>query len=122
MRRAEAHFERPEFDAVERSHIVSRAAASPSFATESRSRTGPKLEFREPTSATDCAGAVAPNSPANGKWLRPFGTLTGKYGHPLLYTYSLIIALVCGTAGLPHILVRSIPTRTAARPSGRRSG
>src|SRR5207253_3304122 len=24
----------------------------------------------------------------------------------LLYTYSLIIALVCGTAGLPHILVR----------------
>jgi Na+(H+)/acetate symporter ActP len=31
-----------------------------------------------------------------------------KVGKPLslLYTYSLIIALVCGTAGLPHILVR----------------
>jgi len=27
-------------------------------------------------------------------------------GYSLLYTYSLIIALVCGTAGLPHILVR----------------
>jgi Na+(H+)/acetate symporter ActP len=26
--------------------------------------------------------------------------------YSLLYTYSLIIALVCGTAGLPHILVR----------------
>ena len=32
----------------------------------------------------------------------------GKYERPysLLYTYSLIIAIVCGTAGLPHILVR----------------
>src|SRR5258708_5629493 len=31
-----------------------------------------------------------------------------EYQQPysLLYTYSLIIALVCGTAGLPHILVR----------------
>jgi len=26
--------------------------------------------------------------------------------YSLVYTYSLIIALVCGTAGLPHILVR----------------
>jgi Na+(H+)/acetate symporter ActP len=26
--------------------------------------------------------------------------------YSLLYTYSLIVALVCGTAGLPHILVR----------------
>ena len=32
--------------------------------------------------------------------------MTSKHGHPLLYTYSLIIALICGTAGLPHILVR----------------
>ncbi len=50
--------------------------------------------------------ALAPNAPANGKWLNPFGPLTSKNGYPLLYTYSLIIALVCGTAGLPHILVR----------------
>ena len=34
--------------------------------------------------------------------------ITPVYPKPLalLYTYSLIIALVCGTAGLPHILVR----------------
>ncbi len=52
------------------------------------------------------------------KWLNPFGKLSSgpaaKAGlspkeqrpYALLYTYSLIIALVCGTAGLPHILVR----------------
>jgi len=51
-------------------------------------------------------GPLAPNSPANGKWLNPYGPMTSKWGFPLLYTYSLIIALVCGTAGLPHILVR----------------
>ncbi len=43
----------------------------------------------------------APDVAAQKHWLaeheRPYA---------LLYTYSLIIALVCGTAGLPHILVR----------------
>ena len=52
-------------------------------------------------------------------WIAPFGPLTTKAAkaagsvgtrnpkpYSLLYTYSLIIALVCGTAGLPHILVR----------------
>ena len=55
---------------------------------------------------------------ADATWLNPFGPLTsmaakaakieGEAARPyaLLYTYSLIIALVCGTAGLPHILVR----------------
>jgi Na+(H+)/acetate symporter ActP len=38
-------------------------------------------------------GATVPSEAS----LRPYA---------LLYTYSLIIALVCGTAGLPHILVR----------------
>jgi probable sodium:solute symporter len=33
-------------------------------------------------------------------------TLIDPRPYSLLYTYSLIIALVCGTAGLPHILVR----------------
>jgi cation/acetate symporter len=69
--------------------------------------------------------AKAPRDPA---WLSPFGPLTTKAvnaaaaalpaaereaylaehqkPYSLLYTYSLIIALVCGTAGLPHILVR----------------
>ncbi|MBC7526348.1 MAG: cation acetate symporter [Chthonomonadaceae bacterium] len=69
-------------------------------------KTALKLEFRDPTTAVISAGSIVPNAPTNKKWIEPFGTLTGKYGYPLLYTYSLIIALVCGTAGLPHILVR----------------
>jgi Na+(H+)/acetate symporter ActP len=32
--------------------------------------------------------------------------VVNERAYALLYTYSLIIALVCGTAGLPHILVR----------------
>lgn len=69
-----------------------------------------KFEFAEKAeirvTAPENKPAFAPNAPANGKWLNPFGPLTSKNGYPLLYTYSLIIALVCGTAGLPHILVR----------------
>jgi cation/acetate symporter len=57
-------------------------------------------------------------APADDLWINPFGKLTSKPAakagltaeqqrpYSLLYTYSLIIALVCGTAGLPHILVR----------------
>ncbi len=57
-------------------------------------------------------------APADTPWVSPFGPLTTKAAkaaglsaeearpYSLLYTYSLIIALVCGTAGLPHILVR----------------
>jgi Na+(H+)/acetate symporter ActP len=67
-------------------------------------------------------------APADAAWISPFGPLTTKAvnaaaailpaeeragflaehqkPYSLLYTYSLIIALVCGTAGLPHILVR----------------
>jgi cation/acetate symporter len=57
-------------------------------------------------------------SPRDESWISPFGPLTTKAAkaarlsseesrpYSLLYTYSLIIALVCGTAGLPHILVR----------------
>lgn len=67
-------------------------------------------------------------APADKAWIAPFGPLTTKAvkaaaavlpedqrasfleekqrPYSLLYTYSLIIALVCGTAGLPHILVR----------------
>jgi Na+(H+)/acetate symporter ActP len=48
-----------------------------------------------------------------GAWLRPMGA--GK--HPLLATYSLIMALVLGTMGLPHILGRyyTDPDGIAAR-------
>jgi len=57
-------------------------------------------------------------APKDEAWISPFGKLTtkaataagitGEKAKPfsLLYTYSLIMALVCGTAGLPHILVR----------------
>ena len=69
-------------------------------------KTAAKIEFAEPTTAILPAGSYVPNAQNNKKWIEPFGTLTGKYGYPLLYTYSLIIALICGTAGLPHILVR----------------
>lgn len=46
-------------------------------------------------------------------WLRPLGA--GK--HPLLATYSLIVALLLGTMGLPHILGRyyTDPDGAAAR-------
>lgn len=68
--------------------------------------TGVKLEFDEPAEISLTSGLPVPNAQRNSKWLAPFGTLTSKHGYPLLYTYSLIIALICGTAGLPHILVR----------------
>ncbi len=68
--------------------------------------TAPKIEFSEPTEAVLKAGSFVPNAPGNKKWSEPYGPLTSASGYPLLYTYSLIIALVCGTAGLPHILVR----------------
>ncbi len=67
-------------------------------------------------------------APVDTAWIAPFGPLTTKAvnaaaaalpaeqrapflaehqkPYSLVYTYSLIIALVCGTAGLPHILVR----------------
>ncbi|MFO1475845.1 MAG: cation acetate symporter [Verrucomicrobiota bacterium] len=57
-------------------------------------------------------------APKDAVWLSPFGPLTTKAAKAarlsveqtrplsLIYTYSLIMALVCGTAGLPHILVR----------------
>jgi cation/acetate symporter len=67
-------------------------------------------------------------APKDTAWIAPFGPLTTKAvnaaaaalpveqraafleehqrPYSLIYTYSLIIALVCGTAGLPHILVR----------------
>ncbi len=67
-------------------------------------------------------------APKDDAWLAPFGPLTtkavktaadalpadqreafikeNKKPYALLYTFSLVVGLVCGTAGLPHILVR----------------
>jgi cation/acetate symporter len=72
--------------------------------------------------------ALPEKAPKDEVWIAPFGPLTTKavnaaatalpadqrtaflaeYQKPysLLYTFSLIVAIVCGTAGLPHILVR----------------
>ena len=72
--------------------------------------------------------ALTAKAPKDEQWIAPFGSLTtkavdtaiktaktpeekaaleaNKKPYSLLYTYSLIIALVCGAAGLPHILVR----------------
>ena len=62
--------------------------------------------------------ALPPKAPLDENWIAPFGPLTTKAAkaaglsdeeskpYSLLYTFSLIVALVCGTAGLPHILVR----------------
>ena len=83
-------------------------------------------------SATDAPAAIVQNvdpgktarlalpakAPKDEAWIAPFGPLTTKAAKAagltpeqtrplsLLYTFSLIVALVCGTAGLPHILVR----------------
>lgn len=62
--------------------------------------------------------ALPAKAPKDEAWIAPFGPLTTKAAKAagltpeeskplsLLYTFSLIIAIVCGTAGLPHILVR----------------
>ncbi len=69
-------------------------------------------------SATVLREALPENAPKDAQWIAPFGPLTSKAAkaanltteesrpYSMIYTYSLIIALVCGTAGLPHILVR----------------
>ena len=70
------------------------------------------------TSTIEGRKPLPEKAPKDSAWISPFGPLTTKAAKAanlspaeakplsLLYTYSLIIALVCGTAGLPHILVR----------------
>jgi cation/acetate symporter len=84
---------------------------------------------RETTAVSEVARKpLVEKAPKDEVWTAPFGPLTTRAvnaaaaklpveerpaylaehqkPYSLLYTYSLIIALVCGTAGLPHILVR----------------
>jgi cation/acetate symporter len=68
--------------------------------------TSARLEFLQPAKLQFFEGEAAAGTVTNGRWLNPFGALTNKHGYPLLYTFSLIIGLIFGTAGLPHILVR----------------
>jgi Na+(H+)/acetate symporter ActP len=81
-----------------------------------------RVRWEHPARVTLAAGSPVPfgsdTPPSSGRsWLRPFGPLAGGSGHPLLFTYSLIIGIVFGTMGLPHILVRfyTNPDARAAR-------
>ena len=110
-------------------NAVNPAAPAPAMAgAKTGAGTVPSLSAAQPL--TDSKGEYQPNpfvlvqpalpskAPKSQDWLNPFGPLTTKAAkaaklspaeakpYALLYTYSLIIALVCGTAGLPHILVR----------------
>lgn len=55
--------------------------------------------------------AVERGAAPGSAWGRPFGPLAQEQGYPLLFTYSLMIATIFGTAGLPHILVRFYTNR-----------
>ena len=76
-------------------------------------------QVRAGTTLTFAAGSAVPvvtGAPAdNEQWLRPLNGFDG--GHPLLATYSLILATFLGTMGLPHVLVRfyTNPDGRAAR-------
>jgi len=83
-------------------------------------------------------------APKDIAWVAPFGPLTTKAvnaaaaalpveqraaylaehqrPYSLLYTYSLDHRAGCGTAGLPHILVRFYTNPTVSPPSERRCG
>ncbi len=81
------------------------------------------LVFEAPGQVTLGAGEPAPFGAAtptstNRAWADPFGPLAGGSGHSLLFTYSLILAILLGTIGLPHILVRFY-TNPDARASRR---
>ncbi|MHB8394143.1 MAG: sodium/solute symporter [Candidatus Dormibacteria bacterium] len=81
------------------------------------------IVWRQGATATLAAGEAAPYGSAtpastNTRWMNPFGPLAGGSGHPLLFTYSLIMAILLGTIGLPHILVRFY-TNPDARASRR---
>lgn len=79
--------------------------------------TGARIEFVSPARLTLRKGQAAAGTVPDSQWVSPFGALTSKHGYPLLYTFSLIISLIFGTAGLPHILVRfyTNPDGSAAR-------
>ncbi len=84
-------------------------SATPSISQPAASGASAPTEMRKP---------LPEKAPSDEAWVSPFGPLTTKAAkaaqlgpeetrlYSLIYTYSLIIALVCGTAGLPHILVR----------------
>jgi Na+(H+)/acetate symporter ActP len=73
------------------------------------------------TEVTLPAGAVVPHvvdvqAADGGEWARPTSGAGGR-DHPLYRVYSLLVALLFGTMGLPHVLVRfyTNPDGRAAR-------
>ena len=73
------------------------------------------------TEVTLPAGAVVPHvvdvqAADGGQWARPTSGAGGR-DHPLYRVYSLLVALLFGTMGLPHVLVRfyTNPDGRAAR-------
>lgn len=80
---------------------------------EHRVTKGTTLHFDAGSRVPVISGAVANND----SWLRPMGSPTSDGRYPLLATYSLIVALLLGTMGLPHVLGRyyTNPDGRAAR-------
>jgi Na+(H+)/acetate symporter ActP len=68
--------------------------------------------FPEGAAVPEIAGAALPGS---ATWQQPL--LDGGNGHPLLATWSLLVATALGTMGLPHVIVRfhTSPDGRAAR-------
>jgi Na+(H+)/acetate symporter ActP len=64
------------------------------------------LASRSAQAASPATDANADSSISNQPVTAEASISTQERRLALLYTYSLIVALVCGTAGLPHILVR----------------
>jgi cation/acetate symporter len=89
---------------------------------------GPPAIVQSADSKDQVRKPLPEKAPKDAAWLAPFGPLTTKAvktaadalpaeqreeflaekkkPYALIYTFSLVIGLVCGTAGLPHILVR----------------
>jgi Na+(H+)/acetate symporter ActP len=74
---------------------------------------GTTLHFDAGSRVPVISGAVMNND----RWLRPMGSPNSDGHYPLLATYSLIVALLLGTMGLPHVLGRyyTNPDGRAAR-------
>jgi Na+(H+)/acetate symporter ActP len=79
------------------------------------------VELGSGTEVTLPAGAVVPHvvdvrAADGGEWARPTSGAGGR-DHPLYRVYSLLVALLFGTMGLPHVLVRfyTNPDGRAAR-------
>jgi Na+(H+)/acetate symporter ActP len=115
-------------DAAQAVYVGAPQAQAPSGVSPTVLFSGDQLPagralWEEPARVGLPAGAPAPygaQTPPSltSSWLTPFGPLAGGSGQPLLFTYSLIVAILCGTMGLPHILVRfytNPDARTARR-------